>query len=77
VSILDQNVEEDPWEALRERIASFRPEVIGSPFGTSTRRSSAIRSFTIRRSPARSSGRSCAAETPLIVGPRFSMFPEQ
>jgi radical SAM superfamily enzyme YgiQ (UPF0313 family) len=79
VQVLDQNVEEDPWGSLQERIGSVQPEVIG--FSLRNIDTTQFRDpYLYYPALVRAVGvaRSCSPEVPIVIGgPGFSMFPEQ
>jgi len=79
VHVLDQNVEKDPWEALRARIASIKPEVIG--FSLRNIDTTQFRDPYVYHpafSRAVCLAKENAPEAAIILGgPGFSMFPEQ
>ena len=79
VHVLDQNVEEDPWGSLPERIAAVKPDVLGFSLrniDTTQFRDPYLYFPALKR--AVETARAAAPDTPMMVGgPGFSMWPMQ
>lgn len=79
VYVLDQNVEKDPWEALKARIASVDPEVIG--FSLRNIDTTQFRDPYVYHPAFCRAVRVARQEAPeaaiIAGGPGFSMFPER